>query len=102
MKWSHGRETLTTFLNEAKNFHPSIKFTTEFSNKKHVFLDTVSSLVGDTISVDLYIKPTDTHQYFLSASYHPKHCCKMFLTALHFASNVSVPIRTLLNKEQEN
>ena len=25
MKWSHGRETLTTFLDEANNFHPSIK-----------------------------------------------------------------------------
>ena len=27
---------------------------------------------------------------------------KMFLTALHFASNVSAPIRTLLNQKQEN
>ena len=29
MKWSHSRETLTTFLDEAINFHPSIKFTAE-------------------------------------------------------------------------
>ena len=63
MKWSHGRETLTTFLDEANNFYPSIKFTAEISNEQHVFLDTKSRLAGDTISVDLYIKPTDTHQY---------------------------------------
>ena len=76
MKWSQGRETLTTFLDEANNFHPSIKFTAEISNKQHEFLDTKSSLVGDTISVDLYTKPTDTHQYLLPTSCHPKHCCK--------------------------
>ena len=71
MKWSHSRETLTAFLDEANNFHPSIKFTAEISTKQHVFLDTKSSLVGDTTSVDLYIKPTDTHQYLL-----PTSCCK--------------------------
>ena len=76
MKWSHGRETLTAFLDKANNFHPSIKFTDEISTEKHVFLDTKSSLVGDTISVDLYTKPTDTHQYLLPTSCHPKHCCK--------------------------
>ena len=41
-----------------------------------MFLDTKSSLVGDTIYVDLYTKPTDTHQYLLPTSCHPKHCCK--------------------------
>ena len=76
MKWSHGREALTAFLDEANNFHPSIKFTAEISTEQHVFLDTKTSLVGNTISVDLYTKPTDTHQYLLPASCHPKHCCK--------------------------
>ena len=76
MKWSHGRETLTAFLDEANNFHENIKFTAEISTKQHVFLDTKSSLVGDTRSVDLYTKPTNTHQYLLPTSCHPKHCCK--------------------------
>ena len=55
---------------------------------------------SDTISVDLYTKPTDSHQYLLPTSCHPKHC--LFLTALHFASNVSAPIQTPLNQEQKN
>ena len=42
MKRSHGRETLTAFLNVTNNFHPSIKFTAEISTKQHVFLDTKS------------------------------------------------------------
>ena len=92
MKWSHGRETLTTFLDEANNFHPSIKFTAEISTKQHVFQDTKTSLVGDIIYDDLYTKPTDTHQYLLSTSYLQPFT----------ASNVSAPIRTLLNQEQEN
>ena len=59
MKWSHGREALTAFLDEANNFHPSIKFTAEISTEQHVFLDTKSSLVGDTISANRYTKPTE-------------------------------------------
>ena len=78
MKWSHGREILTTFLVEANNVHPSIKFRAEISNKQHVFLDIKSSLVGNIIAVDLHTKPTDTHQYLLSTSCHLKHCCKNF------------------------
>ena len=76
MKWSHGHDILTTFLDEANSFHPSIKFIAEISTKQHVFLDTKSSLVGNTISADLYTKPTDTHQYLVPKSCHPKHCCK--------------------------
>ena len=76
MKWGHGRDNLQTFLEEANNFHPTIKFTTETSNENHVFLDTNSTLIGDSIHVDLYSKPTDTHQYLLPTSCHPKHICR--------------------------
>ena len=75
MKWGHN---LQTFLEEAtsNNFHPTIKFTAETYSKNHVFLDTNSTLVGDSIQVDLYTKPTDTHQYLLPTSCHPKHICR--------------------------
>lgn len=76
MKWCHGRDSLDRFLELANAFHPTIKFTTEISNEKHVFLDTVSKLVENKIDVDLYTKPTDTHQYLLPSSCHPKHICK--------------------------
>ena len=76
MKWLHGRDNLDTFLQEANSFHSTIRFTAEVSNDKHVFLDTQSRLDEDRICTDLYIKPTDTHQYLLPTSCHPKHCCK--------------------------
>ena len=76
MKWLHGRDNLDTFLQEANSFHSIIWFTAEVSNDKHVFLDTQSRLDEDRICTDLYTKPTDTHQYLLPTSCHPKHCCK--------------------------
>ena len=76
MKWLHGHDNLDTFLQEANSFHSTIRFTAEVSNDKHVFLDTQSRLDEDRISTDLYTKPTDTHQYLLPTSCHPKHCCK--------------------------
>jgi hypothetical protein len=76
MQWCHGQETLKEFLDLANNFYPSINFTSEVSNDKHVFFDTVSTLEDNKIAVDLYSKPTDTHQYLLPTSCHPKHCSR--------------------------
>ena len=76
MKWLHGRDNLDTFLQEANSFHSTIRFTAGVSNDKHHFLDTQSRLDEDRICTDLYTKPTDTHQYLLPTSCHPKHCCK--------------------------
>ena len=76
MKWTHGRETLEAFLETANSFRPTIRFTAEVSNDKHVFLDTMSHLADDKVAVDLYTKPTDSHQYLLPTSCHPPHCSK--------------------------
>ena len=40
------------------------------------FLDVTVSLIGGTVTTDLYVKPTDSHQYLHSSSYHPYHCKK--------------------------
>ena len=76
MKWIHGKETLEAFLETANSFHSTIRFTAEVSNDKHVFLDTMSHLADDKFAVDLYTKPTDSHQYLLPTSCHPPHCSK--------------------------
>jgi hypothetical protein len=68
MQRCHDQETLKEFIDLANNFYPSIKFTSEVSNDKHVCLDTVSKLEDNKIVVDLYSKPTDTHQYLLPTS----------------------------------
>ena len=55
--------------------HPTIKFTAEWSKTQIIFLDITVYLENSKIT-DLYVKPTDTHQYLHSSSYDPYHCKK--------------------------
>ena len=74
--WTHGEEKLIFFLDNLNKYHPNINFTHE-SNKKCVnFLDFAVSLLDNEVSTDLYIKPTDWHQYLHYSSSHPDHTKK--------------------------
>ena len=59
--WNDGEEQLQHFLHEINTFHPTIKFTAEWSREKVSFLDTTVILDGTILHTDLYTKPTDTH-----------------------------------------
>ena len=48
------------------SFHRTIKFT-------H-FLDVVIRKEENGLPTDLFVKPTDKHQYLYSTSCHPRHC----------------------------
>ena len=72
--WTHGQDKLTDFITTLNHIHPTIKFTNETSATSINFLDVTDILNNDnSISTDLYVKPTDTHQYLLSSSAHPRH-----------------------------
>ena len=63
--WTHGEEKLndlTTYLN---NLHPTIKFTCSLSYNEIPFLDVKVMLLNGRLETDLYVKPTDKHQYLL-------------------------------------
>ena len=60
------RTPLVTFLQELNNFNPVLKFNFE-SNEKEIPLN------AGKINTDLYIKPTDRHQYLHFTSTHPNH-----------------------------
>ena len=74
--WPHGEESLITFLEEINLFHPTIRFTAEWSRESVTFLDTKVIRNGDSLVTDLFTKPTDTHQYLHRRSCHPSHCKK--------------------------
>ena len=76
MKWNKGEDALLNFITHANNQHPSIKFTHEASERNINFLDTCSTIKNGHLSVDIYSKPTDTHQYLSPKSCHPPHCTK--------------------------
>ena len=69
--WTHEEEKLTQFLNQLNNFHSNLKFTYETSICTVNFLDLNVSLRNRAIHTDLYIKPTDGHQYLQYQSSHP-------------------------------
>ena len=58
--------------------HPTIKFTADWSYSSVNFLDVKVIMKGGKIITDLYVKPTDTHQYLDSSSCHPYHCKKKY------------------------
>ena len=56
--------------------HSPIKFAAECSKPRVNFLDVTIVLENVKIKKYFYSKPTDTHQYLHSSSYHPYHCKK--------------------------
>ena len=67
---------IKSFLDKINEVHPIIKFIAEWSKTSINFLDVIVSLVEGVIETDLYVKPTDSHQYLQSSSCHPFHCKK--------------------------
>ena len=59
----HGEESLEKFLNKLNNFHSTIKVTFEYSNEAINFVDVNIRLAGRELKRDLFVKPTDTHQF---------------------------------------
>ena len=73
--WTRNEESLHTFINHINSFHRTIKLTSKISHQQVNFLDvSIRIKEHDTLINDLYTKPTDTHQYLLSTSCHPRHC----------------------------
>ena len=54
--------------------HPTIKFIAEWSKTSINFLDVTVSLIERVIEADLYVTPTESHQYLQSSSCHRFHC----------------------------
>ena len=57
-------------------FHSTIKFTAEYSKEEVNFLDVNIKLIDGELKTDLFVKPTDTHQFLDLTSCHPYHCKK--------------------------
>ena len=63
-------------MNEINSFHPTIKFTTDWSKEKGKFLDVEVTVNNGVLSINLFAKPTGTHQFLNPTSSHPYHCKK--------------------------
>ena len=73
MMWEHGEEELEKFLGTPNCYHPTIKFAAEYSSAKINFLNLTVIKMDNQLVTDLYVKPTNTHQYLHASSYHVSH-----------------------------
>ena len=72
----HGEESLEKFLNKLNSFYPTIKFIAEYSNETINFSDINIRLVEGKLMTDLFVQPTNTHQFLDPSSFHPYQCKK--------------------------
>ena len=79
----HGEKALKKFLEILNSYHPTIKFTANYSREKISFLDVDVIKKGSQLVTDRYIKPTDTTQYLHASS------CQVF------HSKKSIPIANI-------
>ena len=74
--WEHGKDFLKQFIEILNAYHPTIKFTAEWSKEEINFSDVDVRLRNRQLDTDLHIKPTDTYHFLDSASCHLYHCKK--------------------------
>ena len=75
--WTYGENELNKFVEYLNSKHQTIKFTRESSKNSIDFLDITIMIEPDnSISTTLFCKPTDSHNYLLYSSEHPRHILK--------------------------
>ena len=74
--WQLWEEKLKEFLDIFNRYYPSIKFTSKCSKERIDFLDVEIIKEGNQLLTDVFVKSTDTHQYFHATSCHVYHSKK--------------------------
>jgi len=74
--WQYSLQELNQFVNHMNSQMETIKFTMEASKREVNFLDTTVRINPSTnrLETDLFCKPTDSHNYLLYNSAHPRKC----------------------------
>ena len=87
--WDTNREETNLFILEANGHYPTIKFTSEISQKETNFLD-ATVFKGEIFNKDRvfdikkHFKPTETFQYTHFSSCHARSARKGFIKPLDF------------------
>ena len=90
--WTKTVSDLESLHNILNNLHIDIKFTLQFINTEQSFLDVLVKNRDGKIETDIYYKDTDSKQYLLFYSCHPRH------TKINIPYNLAR--RTIVSEEQ--
>ena len=91
--WTDGLEKLQEFFKFLNAFHPTIKFTMDYSYETINFLDVQVSKRNSTLETDLYCKDTDRHQYL-----HAKSCHR-YVYKKHIPFGQAIRLRRIISDE---
>jgi len=70
--FSLSENDLSFFISSYNNFHPSLTYTYDTSNSSGHFLDIQIKIKNNKLLTTVYTKPTDSKNYLLYNSEHPK------------------------------
>ena len=56
--WEHGEDSLKVFIDQVNLFHPTRKFTAEYSKERVSFSELNIKLIDGKLKTDLFVKPT--------------------------------------------
>ena len=83
-------EQLHSILN---SLHKDLNFTLEYSGAQQSFLDVLVENQGGKIETDMFYKETDSKQYLLFNSCHPRH------TKINIPYNLARRLRTIVSED---
>ena len=72
--WTEGEEKLRRFIHYINSAHEAIKFSYKWSTHEIELLDVMVINESGVLETDVFIKPTDSHQYLHSSFCHPGAC----------------------------
>ena len=91
--WTKSEAELKTFHGILNNLHKDIIFTIQSSPNEQPFLDVMVQNKGGRLETDIYYKETDSKQYLLFTSCHPRH------TKLSIPYNLARRLRTIISEQ---
>ena len=91
--WTKSEAELKTFHGILNNLHKDIKFTIQSSPNEQPFLDVMVQNKDGRLETDIYYKETDSKQYLLFTSCHPRH------TKLSIPYNLARRLRTIISEQ---
>ena len=91
--WTKSEEELIEFHSVLNNLHNDIRFTLEYDQNEQPFLDVMVRNKGGKIETDIFYKETDSKQYLLFSSCHPRH------TKINIPYNLARSLKTIISEE---
>ena len=89
-------------MKELNKFIPNLSFTQKASKDCIPFLDLKVKLIDGKLETDLYMKPTDRHQYLLYLCFHPEHTKRSIIYSQTLRVNRLCPLEKDFNYHKLN